>query len=240
MRNFGVAKVIFYLILLLIFAWLIFYFFFRSNFFKIKDVEIEGSKTVSVEDLRQLIDKILEKNDNIWLFKIGEVEKEILRDHPDIEKVVFKRGLPSTIYVSLQERSPKILWQSGDNTYLVDNSGIAYEKSGPRTDLTKIIDKKEVAVKVGEKIITKDFVEFVNKVAAKFPQATGRKVKNFAVEETIFEVTAISERGERFIFDTTREAESQLGNLQRVLKKIGREKKIEYIDLRVEEWVYYK
>lgn len=238
-KPFRIPRWFYFFVLFLIVVGLICYFLFFSKTFAVTTVEIEGTKKVPEESVRKLADQAIGKRNNIWLFQINEVEKEIKANYKEIDSVTFRRGLPHTIKIVVLERKPKVLWQSGDKTYLVDDLGYTYEELTGNSDLPRIIDNKAVPVKLGEKFLSSEFITFAQNLSKNFKPETGMGIKSMSVDETTFEISLVDEKDEKIIFDTSRDLESQLRNLNLAYKKIGNGK-VSYIDLRVESWVYYK
>ena len=238
-KPFRIPRWFYFFILFLIVVGLICYFLFFSKTFSVTSVEIEGTKKVPEESVRKLADQAIQKKNNIWLFQIDVVEKEIKANYKEIDSVTFRRGLPHTIKIIVSERKPVILWQSGTKIYLVDDLGYTYEELVGDSDLPRVIDNKAIPVKLGERFLSSEFIVFVQNLSKNYKPETGKTVKSMAVDETTFELNLIDERDEKIIFDTSRDLESQLRNLNLAYKKTG-EGKVSYIDLRVESWVYYK
>lgn len=78
------------------------YLFLQSNFFAINTVQVSGNKVMTTEEVKELAGVPL--GANIFKVDLGQVENKI-QVNPMIKKVVVERAFPSTVEISLEERS---------------------------------------------------------------------------------------------------------------------------------------
>ncbi len=230
----GLPKIAKVLIFLFIFIGALIYFFFYSSIFKIKNIIIE--KDLPAES-SSLLEKF--KNQNILLVSSEAMEKEITRQYPELTNVKIQRGLPDTLRIAAIFYQSKIVWQTLDQSFLVNSNGIAFKEVEGLTDLPIIIDKKNLKVDLGSQVVSPNFIEFVNVVISKFSEKVGFKIVNFAVSETIFQVEALTDQGWFIKFDTTRSVDDQLDALSKLLAE-HKDEIHQYVDVRVEGRVYWK
>jgi cell division protein FtsQ len=98
--------------------------FFIGLGLKIESVEIEGNKTVSSDQLLEIIFNSLGdiSQNSIILIDLEKLKKDIL-EIGWIESVSIRKKLPSTIIINITERSPKVIWQSKGQIWLADDKG---------------------------------------------------------------------------------------------------------------------
>jgi len=213
------------------------YYLFFSGKFLVKDVIVEGNKMVSSEKIAGGISK----RQNILLFNISKAKKEILSDNPEIKNVEVYRGIPNAVKIVVLEHEGKMLWQSGDATYLVSSQGTVAKKlePGETFDLPKVVDKRAVPVQVGSNLLSASFVAFITNIQSQFFSTVNIKPTYFEVDETTFDVNLYTEAGFYVKLNSLRSSAKQLDNLKQVLiaKRDGIH---EYVDLRIDGWAYYK
>ena len=226
---------IFGIVLILLFIFLgISFLLFYSEVFKIKNIIIENSPN-------QLATERIEKfkGTNIILFSTAKFRKELEADFPELKKVEIIRGLPDTLKIAFQERLPAIVWQAGGKNYLVDRLGQIYQESTEMSNLPVVKDNKNLGVSLDQTVATENFINFVIELNNSFPQEIGFKITHFEINETIFQIDAITDQGWKIIFDTTRKASDQLADLKQFLADHKDEVK-EYVDVRVAGRAYYQ
>lgn len=208
------------------------YLFFYSPIFKIKNIIVEGA-FLEGSGFEGLMAK------NILFINTADVKNEFSQKYPELNIVKIVRGLPDTLKIKLEEHQAKILWQTQDKNYLVDSSGVIFKEIEGVSDLPQVKDNKDLAVVLNRPVVTTNFINFIAELNANFNQETGLIIDRYAVNETIFQIDAVTVLGWKVIFDTTRKAQDQLSDLSRFLKDHQSEVK-EYVDVRVEGRVYYK
>lgn len=228
------SKIYFYLFLILILLGGLIYFLFYSSYFKIKNILIENSASPEISQFFQRLN-----NQNIFRFNAGKIQDELALNFPAVKGAKIIRGLPDTLKIQFQERLSRVIWETQSRSYLIDENGEIYQETIETIDLPIIKDNNNIAVSVGQKILSENFLNFISDLNLQFVPATGFKVNHFEINETTFQADAITDQNWKVIFDTTRKASDQLADLQKFLKDHKDEVK-EYIDLRVEGKVYYK
>lgn len=223
-----------YIFLVFIFFDGIIYFVFYSSFFQIKNIIIPDSVNPGIVEILQNLN-----NRNIISLNISNVEAEISEKFPEVKGLTITRGLPSTLKIAFQEREPRLVWQSGGRSFLVDSSGAIYKETDVAINLPIVKDNNNIPVQNGKTVASENFINFVIELSTNFNQTTGFKITQFEVNETIFQVEVLTDQGWKVIFDTTRKASEQLADLMTFLKD-HKSEVTQYIDLRVEGRVYFK
>lgn len=226
-------KYIAYFVILLI---IIFYVFF-SNKFKIKEVIVEGNKTISSEYLTSYVDK----DSNILFFNSKKVKAKILVENPQISNVEIIRGIPDAVKIVVLEHENKLIWQSNGINYLISTQGKITKQIGAEEvyDYPQIVDSKNLPVTLGSDIVSPNFIAFATNIYNKFFETTNIKPTFYTVPETTFDLNLGTEAGFYVKFNTMRGSAIQLENLKRVLVA-HRQDVHEYVDLRIDGWAYYK
>lgn len=228
-----IPKSIIIILILLIIISGIFYILFYSPIFIIKKIEIIGP----VEGkLSNLLDKL--NNQNLFLVNSRSIKSDLLLTNPEFLNIEVLKGIPNTIRIKFQERQPKIIWQSNGQKFLIDENGILFKELKTDLSLPLVVDSQNVNVKILTPVASKNFIDFVTRVNTRIINY-GLKISEYRVNETTFQVDAVTDKGFRIIFDTTKSESDQLESFDKVYKEYKNDIK-EYVDLRVNGWVYYK
>lgn len=208
------------------------YFIYFSNFFIIKNIEIVGSQS---EGISRSLEQY--KGKNLFSFNTDILEKQLEQSNNNIINLKIYRGIPDTIRVKLEDREPKIIWQTGVKKYLVDAKAVAYAEASGNEDLPLVVDKKSLSINIPVQLAASSFVEFVRSL--KKEMQTEVKINNFEVDETTFQITVITDSNLKILFNTLRPLSDQVDAFNKVYGQYKGDIK-EYLDLRVEGKVYYK
>ena len=95
---------------------------------RIESIEPSGNQRVPAEAVRTMLEGL--RGENI-LFADLEGWRSRLLESPWIREVSFRRSLPSSIQVVVQERLPIAIARRGSRLLLVDERGVAIDEYGP-------------------------------------------------------------------------------------------------------------
>ena len=134
--------------LVLAFAgWLIYAIFNSSNFY-VYGIQVQGNSTVTTEEVYSTSG--LEGLSVFWVDPAAVARR--VETLPNVRLAHVKVRLPARVIVTVEERTPVILWQTGDAQWWVDVEGIIFP---PRADLSNaltIIDTDAQPVSPGESL----------------------------------------------------------------------------------------
>lgn len=236
-KKFELPNINFRLIFFLIIFGLLTYFVFFSPQTKIKSIIVEGASIVSKDQ----IVSALPLGQNIFLFNVDENKVNLLNKFPELKQVEIYRGIPDTLKIVVLEREGKIVWQSGSDKYLISSDGDVAKKISDSEvgNMPIVVDTKSLAVKVGDNLVSANFVAFVSNVYNSFYSVTGIKPTGFEVPETTLDVNLKTDAGFYVKLNSLRSSQKQLDNLKLVLTD-RRADIHEYVDLRIDGWAYIK
>jgi cell division septal protein FtsQ len=219
------------------------YLIFFSPVFIATDFDIVNNHLISDEKILQAGFPNGFKPLNVLLMNETKIKRSIVKQILQIEDVKFKKDLlHQRLLVDIKERDTAIIWQSNNERFLINRDGVVYDVASIDSPLVVVEDLKNVPVTLGQKIVAREFVEFISAVSANLPRQTGLTIRRVTVPETTFEVEIETSAGWKLILDTTRSWENQLNNLMRVLQQLNPadQQKLNYVDLRIPDRVYYK
>lgn len=261
-------RVLFAVILVAAFAGGIIYLF-RLSQWQITDIKIEGTKVLTEEEIREHAGKVLEGNyffalpkRSILLAPQNTIIWQLQQSFPRIETISITKKYPSTLIISLQERE---LWgifcvygadQRGlnassadlrgniDECVYIDKTGFAFERapssSGSLIKKIKIDNSRAmVASYAVEPEIMKDILRLSEKME--------NQLKSPVVAYELFseiprEVRMTVAEGFTLYLNRDDDIENTLRVLKLVLDEEIKERrsKLDYVDLRFGNKVFYK
>ncbi|MEA1909674.1 MAG: hypothetical protein U9M89_01445 [Patescibacteria group bacterium] len=216
----------------------VFYLVFGSNVFMLDKLEISGNRLVEKYTLENAIFKAEFSGVNALLFNEDKATYNVLFI-TQIKSVEFEKDiLGHRLVMVVDEHETSLIWQTNNQRFLVNRAGVAYDIATSDNPLTVVEDLKNVPVNINQKILTTDFIEFVNFVAANLARKTPLNARRITVPETTFELEIETNEGWKVVFDTSKSPDTQLNNLSKIL--LGGANPQEYVDLRIIDRVYYK
>lgn len=230
------------------------YFLFFFDFFRIKNVTILGNDYIGTEEIKARVLPILEERrfyffpgKNIFFVNTKKI-KQLLQDQiPLIDQVEINRRYPSLLRFEIKEKEVIGIWQTGEKNYLIDEKGMICDEESlsdaSGKNLVKIIDASKRPVSIKEEVTLPRHMNFIRDLRNKFFDQTGLEIDFLVLPQPRSEEIHLKTKKNFIIYFTlARNIDSQLHDLTVVLQQELAEKldQIEYIDLRVERWVYYK
>jgi hypothetical protein len=211
-----------------------------SPIFKIKEILISGNKKISAEEIKNNL-----TYNNIFLTTTKTIKNQLLQKFPGIldlkiSKNVFNRKLE----INIQERESVGIFCTADECFYFDKNGIAFEKapntSGSLIDLIKDYSQKEF--KMGDEVLDKNLMDNILTIKNELFQKIGLRVTSFDIDTyPVEELRVVTNESWYILFSLKRDIKSQLLALKVALdEKIQNRSSLQYIDLRIENRIYYK
>lgn len=240
-------------ILFIIFFIFLFYFLFYFNYFQIKRVVVIGSKSIQDSSIEAEVFSNLSNRrffifpgKNIFLIKKYALKRDLKKKFSRIRQLEISRIYPDVLKIKIFEFEPKMIWQSGDKNYFVDDEGRVYSEAESReaekTGLPKIKDAGEKEVQIFENVLFLKHVNFIQTAISRLPKE-GTEIAAVEMPAKLAqEIHFLTLEGWKIMFNVDKDADAQINNLVTVLQQEVKERResLEYVDLRVENWVYYK
>ncbi|MCR4314176.1 MAG: hypothetical protein NUV84_02940 [Candidatus Uhrbacteria bacterium] len=231
-------------------------FFFSHGWFVIQRVEVKGVEYIPAHELESTITAytaqpvlLFFRRSNRFLFS-SEALSLALENQFALSSISI--GLrEGTIFIELKERTSNLFWKTQNRLFVVDMEGIVVrEITDPEDSMLKqpnlkelpvFVDANDVGVTIGSPVLTPQEIENA------FNFFTS--LKNAGIAYTYIEldrlagkwVQLMTEAGYSILFDLTGNIDEQFRNLSVVLQEqIDDPTRLEYIDLRFGDKVYYK
>jgi len=218
------------------------YALFLSPIFKIKEVVVLGNQKISQEEIKNNLNC-----DNILLTTNKNVKSRLLKRIPEIldlkiSKNLFKRKLE----INIQERETIgiLCKQDTSDCFYFDKNGIVFENA-PNTNGSLIIlikDYSQRDLKLGEAAVDLSIIDTITIIKEELFQKIGIGVSSFDIESYPTEkLRVITGESWYILFSLKRDIKSQLSALKVALdEKISNRMGLQYVDLRIENRIYYK
>ena len=233
------------------------YALFFSGWFLIRGIQVNGNEEISEEEVKNLTESYLNKTyflgyikpfSNIFFASSENIERSLKKEFPiielaDVSKVFFSRNLR----VEINEREAKGIWclSGGDKCFYFDQDGIFFKPSarlsgevflaiedgrGRDFDLVGSFDDKELFEKMKS---VKSILDDLKTVS----------YSNFFLPPGSFEFWIKTKEGWYIYLDKETDIPTQLVALKKFLDEklsAARRQTLQYIDLRVNNRIYYK
>lgn len=219
-------KFIFRLVFIFLFSWLLYLIpskFLTLDFFKVKEIKIEGSPKMLSRELTEMIKIIY--NSNIWDIDLKGLEEYLEKDMR-IERAKIKILGLGKIEIDIKERELAYYLQTKNRIYLIDTNGkkFGYLKEQLEKDIYFIVIKDESELEkllqLGKRLddsllkilISQIYIEDENCIEIILLDGTIIKT-NLDVEDEKYKV------------------------LETLYNELAKTKKIEYIDIRFNDFI---
>ena len=239
-------------ILLLVLAGLV-YLVIYSSLFKITKIVVSGAGKNEILNEIQIIanretsgrDLYIWPRDNILLLNI-DMLGAVIDSQVALDKLEIEKKFLHTLKIEADEKVPQLLWNEGKDYFYIDKNGIvmgAVRFEDVEYDLALINRGTTTQIIVGRKIIKADNIKFINDFLAKVRE----RIKDWQVIQVVTptvdssEMSFYTNEGWYFMVKAGGNIEMLVYNLEQLLiQKVDDRSKLEYIDLRIEDRIFYK
>ncbi len=245
-------------------------FFLTSPVFAISSVRVEGAESINPKDIRQVVTDYLAEPalvffhaNNRFLFREEELRDRLSKRFAFDQLSI--QAKPPEVDVSVKEKISTFLWKNDAHTYLIDEQGIVIREitdaeretlvhpppvqgpvlSGESLDTAPkfftFVDAAPAAIEIGKPVLTSEIVTRALDFAKRL-DAMNIAVDRFVLDRTVGTwMRAVTVAGYDILFDPSLDVEQQADNLVIVLRdKIPDPTKLQYIDLRFDDHIYFK
>jgi cell division protein FtsQ len=236
-KWFTVLWIIFVIILFSAIIWGLNYFY-NSNYFKIKNIEIKGANFYKPEEIKEIIRDL--NGANIFEVDKKKYEDIIINNFTRIKKAELQKIFPDKLTINLIERLPFLVIFYKKSYFLIDDEGVVIEKITENKEKYKnlliVKDAANYMPVLGEKIAKKNVISSAIIYNA-FNEEIKGKIKSAGISnnfsgDIIFETID----GKIIIYGNSNEITKKNTVLEQILKDLKNEN-IYYsiIDLRISD-----
>lgn len=219
-----------------------------SDLFKIEKININGADLINKTELEQIVNEQINSwrffvlpQKNLLLISKKKINEAISQRY-GLEKIEIKRGWKK-ITINIKEKINYLIVNDNEKLFFSDNQGIVIreisqeEANRYNQDLPTIKIKREL--NIGDQAVSDKMVDFILQLNEKL-KSLGIEISNYE-SGGVTEVTFITKAGWQAHFDINNDFNISIENMKMVLNdKIKDTTKLEYIDLRFGDKIYYK
>jgi len=219
-------KFIFRLVFIFLFSWLLYLIpskFLTLDFFKVKEIKIEGSPKMLSRELTEMIKIIY--NSNIWDIDLKGLEEYLEKDMR-IERAKIKILGLGKIEIDIKERELAYYLQTKNRIYLIDTNGkkFGYLKERLEKDTYFIVIKDESELEkllqLGKRLDDSLLKILISQLYMKDENC----IEIILLDGTIIKTNLDVEDGKYKVLET-------------LYNELAKTKKIEYIDIRFNDFI---
>lgn len=229
---------------------------FFSPWLKVERIQVKGTNDPNINTLvgkwlnLQAEEKkwYLIPKDNLLLLNKNELTEALASDIY-IKSAEVNISFPDTMVVTINTRRPVLLYTIKEKYYLIDEEGQTIEQVPEEkkylTQVPNVLGTTTNAlIETTNPKLDKTLVNFIENLNNEFPKFVNVvNIIRYIITPGNPEVRVITNGSWYVLFDTSGDLNVQLTNLSRALREIIPEeelKKINYIDVRLENYIYYK
>jgi len=188
------------------------------------------------------------RNRTKFTVQTPDVEQALLDRFPELQDAVLRLPvLGRTPTLVLEIRQPALLLSAANKTYVLDKNGIATREAkdlgaATKEGLPSVQDQSGLSVKLGQQVLTRETVQFVLD-AVYLLREQSLTVESLTLPVSINELDIRLSGLPYFIkTDTSTDIRQQIGGFVATKEFLAEQGIVpsEYIDVRVEEKVFYK
>jgi len=206
-------------------------YFFTSDAFYVYEATVHGSNLVSADEVFQRTNV---EGFSIFFIDPQQVE-EAIRTIPDIREATVQVRLPNQIIVQVGERQARVMWQTGEQRYGVDDEGTILPlraETEPSIPLIRDLDSRPR--QAGEQVDL-EIISAVERYQTLLPS-----VKEFSYSQQ-YGLSLENEHGWRVYLGNGEGAEVKVAIMEALVQRLESQgASVEFIDLRFQEGPHYR
>ena len=233
-----------------LFAICVIWFFFLSGIFDIKNIQINGLKRISEDEIRNLIQKKIQKNSflnfkkNLIFFNQDKLFQE-LNEYYSFEDTLIRKQFPDTLILDICERVYAYVWYEDELYYYADlNNYIIHEvniESIDREQFPIIYNKSDQKLNNYKINVSTDYTNYIFDLA-EYLKNYNFPVDRFIIDNDVNTVKAVIRNGPEIYFNIHDAMETQINKLIITRKEKIKDDFLEqkYIDLRYGDKIFFR
>jgi cell division septal protein FtsQ len=246
-------RVLFYSGVVAILLCLGIYAFFFANLFDVREIRVQGSDIIDHAQISTKVDEFLDqrrffirRRDNSLLVSTDLISQTLASSFPRIRTISVKRVTRHALEVTFQERTASGIWCNYENQcYYFDENGVAYLHAEPSSGyiFTVIEDKRDKRLSLGNTILESQWLSLFPKIKDLLVQNDIHMTRFIIPSNSWDEFDIQTPEGPKILMNATTDTTAQIQALAKLLqKKITPDafRGLEYIDLRIQDRIYYK
>lgn len=243
------------------------YFLFFSGIFEVREIKITGLAEAESVQLKSATEKWLNggflffrrRANSVLLSKSG-LASNLLNQFKELDDVKIERNSVHDLYIEASQRKSAGIWcfggqnkpaqlSQGENwagkCFYFDKEGVAYQETAKSQGfiIVGVIDMKNAQPEIGSKVASEDWYKNILLTRDLLPRA-GVDISEFLIKSDSFDEFEVkTSAGWVIMFSLSTDIQKQISALNTFLKQKMNPDKIKalnYIDLRIQDRIYYK
>jgi cell division septal protein FtsQ len=234
--------------LLIILFWLFFY----SPLFNIKNIKTNGVTRIGNQQLDSLVFSqtatrrgFIFQQKNLFIFSDQELKKTIQNNY-NFAEIKISKKIPNTIILDISERPCAFIWESAKKSpYFIDQDGYLIKEiavsDSDRSKLPVIEDQRDLPDDNHQISLDRQYLSFVFELYQKV-NSTGLKIDKFVIDKNSTDSIRVNlKEGPFLLFSFKETQDKQLNKLIALRQEKLKDnfKNIKYFDLRYGDKVFY-
>ena len=238
------------------------YLLFFANLLDVRTIDINGAEVIPSADLKTAAESWLNggflgitRNRNLLFVSAEKLASELTAKFPRIDSAEIRKEFPHGLKITVIERQSAGTWcfiASGkpfDNTqdkcFYFDKNGVAYAEAIPSSGflILNVTDYRGQAVALGSAVASEEWFKNII-MAGELLLKVGVSVAEISIPSGSFdEFDAKTAGGWKILFSNSTDITKQitsLGILFRDQLPVEKRTGLQYIDLRIQDRIYYK
>lgn len=196
-------------------------FFYNSEYFKVKNIDVKDNTHYDNEEILDLIPEVIGAN----IFEINKkiVEETITGELIWVKEVELSKIFPDRVIVKLVERKPELIIVYKNDYFLMDGEGVILDKITEKNlnnykDLLLIKNAVSYNVSIGEKIAKKNALSCIDIYKA-FDSEMKSTINEARLEDNISgDIVFETIDGKEIIFGDSSETVKKIEALKQILE----------------------
>lgn len=223
-------------------------------YFKIESVEISGIQSMNAQAIKTAAENFIAGREfwilprsSIFVLSADMVISHLMKSFPRLSQVTMKiNGIsPAAVLVSVSERTTWAVVCRGDSCFYASTDGFLFERApnDPGSFFLRITDSRDENYDIGSVFISRPELERIQNIIEKIKSATNEDIDTLSLnKKEVYYYEAANDTGWKIIFDSLTDPVLAAENFALAYKNTLNEdlSKVDYIDLRLENRIFYK
>ncbi len=261
-KSFGAGKHIWIKILtwflVVAFVGVTTYVLFFSPLLNINSIQVSGAEKIDANNISNIIKTVLQgkygglfKKNNIILASESGIEKALFEKFKKLDEVEITKKFPDELLINIKERQSSLVFCSGEPCFVIDNGGQAYAQADfasnelDEQNLSILRDLSQKPVAMEDVSIDASLLQFMADIKNRLRTDLDLEIKQEWSTPTVVsgDLRAETAQGWKIYFGEDVGVNKEMEMLKTVLNNSidkTRQSDLDYIDLRLNNKVYYK
>ncbi len=238
------------------------YLLFFANLLDVRIINISGAEIIPSADLKTVAENWLNegflgltRNKDLLFISVGGLASELTAKFPRIDSAEIRKEFPHGLKITIVERQSAGIWcfvasdkpfdSAQGRCFYFDKNGVAYAEATQSSGflILGVADHRGQAVALGSRVNSEEWTKNIIMARELLPKI-GVNVAEFSIPSGSFdEFNAKTAGGWKILFSNSTDITKQITSLGVLFRdKLPAEKRagLQYIDLRIQDRIYYK